>query len=127
MMRYCQQCGVLEPLSLFDYTKRSCRDSLSRRVKRPALHAQGIKRKRQSHSQRFSDTTSNSNYWSSPFDWPATSAAAGSAAALGNGLELGCDTALLAAAAVPQASVGGLTQGDAPAWGCPMQAALLLA
>ncbi|WIA11279.1 hypothetical protein OEZ85_011403 [Tetradesmus obliquus] len=33
IMRFCQQCGVLEPLSLFDFTKRSCRDSLSRRVK----------------------------------------------------------------------------------------------
>ncbi|WIA31369.1 hypothetical protein OEZ86_002269 [Tetradesmus obliquus] len=31
LMRYCQQCGVLEPLALFDDIKRSCRDSLCRR------------------------------------------------------------------------------------------------
>jgi hypothetical protein len=116
MMRYCQQCGALEPLSLFDYTKRSCRDSLSRRIKRPALHAQGIKRKRQNHSQRFSDTTSNSNYWSSQFDWAATNAAAGSAVAGGDASERACDTGFLAAAAVPQPSVCGLTHGDVTAW-----------
>ncbi|WIA31359.1 hypothetical protein OEZ86_002259 [Tetradesmus obliquus] len=66
VMRYCQQCGVLEPLSLFDFTKRSCRDSLSRRVKRPVPAAAAPKRKRQSRSQRHSSSNAPSNAGDAP-------------------------------------------------------------
>ncbi|WIA11280.1 hypothetical protein OEZ85_011404 [Tetradesmus obliquus] len=105
VMRYCQQCGVLEPLSLFDFTKRSCRGSLSRRVKRPVPAAAAPKRKRQSRSQRHSSSNapSNAGEWAAPLAWAASNTAAGAAAAFGCTADMpwDADAALYAAAAEP--------------------------
>jgi hypothetical protein len=91
MMRYCQQCGTLEPLHMFESNKRSCRDSLERRVKRPAQHEQKRERRKRRPASSFGPSSSNDGSNSNgSFQFAA---AVADAAAAGNATAL-CDAML---------------------------------
>jgi hypothetical protein len=91
MMRYCQQCGTLEPLHMFESNKRSCRDSLERRVKRPAQHEQKRERRKRRPASSLGPSSSNDGSNSNgSFQYTATVA---EAAAAGNATGL-CDAML---------------------------------
>ncbi|KAF6263211.1 SBP domain-containing protein [Scenedesmus sp. NREL 46B-D3] len=79
IMRYCQQCGTLEPLTMFQSNKRSCKGSLARRSKRPAQQERRKRRAAGSFGPSSSNETSSISWGAAAFPAAAADAAAGTA------------------------------------------------